>query len=32
MAKARDARKDIKKAPQRTAKEKRQAKREKKNR
>jgi hypothetical protein len=32
MAKARDARKDKKKAPQRTAKEKRQAKREKKNR
>jgi len=32
MAKARDTRKDKKKAPQRTAKEKRQAKRDKKNR
>jgi len=32
MAKARNIRKDKKKAPQRTAKEKRQAKREKKNR
>jgi len=32
MAKARDTRKDKKKQPQRTAKEKRQAKREKKNR